>query len=424
MAISASTLSRRLSCARETKVPKQYWNGTQRAVPPGVTVRTLMPLKKRFGITRVANVTGLDWLGLPVVMVCRPNSRSLSVSQGKGLTLDAAKASGLMESVELYHAEHISLSMKAGSFRGMSARYNVVDIEQLPYLNRLQYRADQELLWIEGYDLLGERPVWVPYECVTANTVSHHLPGQSCFGMSSNGLASGNHLLEAIVHAICEVVERDATTLWYSRGLHAAKSSWVDIENWEEVETQRLIARFRESGLQTLAWDITSDIGIPAFLCLLYEGAGDPSRLVYTSSGMGCHLSQDIALLRAITEAAQSRLTLIAGSRDDAFRHQYEPSRFRSSDLRQYCSPRSHGDEGKKRSRSRSLDSDTFNADIDLILRKLEAAGIEQVIVIALTEPEFPYQVVKVIIPGLEAPDDHPLYTPGPRAQRMSGRVQ
>jgi ribosomal protein S12 methylthiotransferase accessory factor YcaO len=26
------------------------------------------------GITRVANVTGLDSVGIPVVMVCRPNS--------------------------------------------------------------------------------------------------------------------------------------------------------------------------------------------------------------------------------------------------------------------------------------------------------------------------------------------------------------
>ncbi len=52
------------------------------------------------GISRVTNVTGLDTVGIPLVMVCRPNSRSISVSQGKGCDLDAAKASGVMESVE------------------------------------------------------------------------------------------------------------------------------------------------------------------------------------------------------------------------------------------------------------------------------------------------------------------------------------
>src|SRR4051794_33639460 len=115
VAMSSANLSNRLSQALKTKVHKTYWNGTQRSVAPDVTVRTIMPLRARFGITRVANVTGLDSLGVPVVIVCRPNSRSLSVSQGKGLTLDAAKASGLMESIELYHAEHVALPMKLGS---------------------------------------------------------------------------------------------------------------------------------------------------------------------------------------------------------------------------------------------------------------------------------------------------------------------
>src|SRR3954469_14776054 len=53
------------------------------------------------GITRVGNVTGLDRLGIPVYMAMRPNSRSLSVSQGKGLSHDAAWVSAVMESLEL-----------------------------------------------------------------------------------------------------------------------------------------------------------------------------------------------------------------------------------------------------------------------------------------------------------------------------------
>ncbi|WHZ29305.1 MAG: YcaO-like protein [Nitrospira sp.] len=422
--MALSNLSRRISSARKTSVLKQYWKGTQRTIPPAITVRKIMPLTKKFGITRIANVTGLDWLGLPVVMVCRPNSRSLSVSQGKGLTLDAAKASGLMESIELYHAEHISLPMQKGSFHHIATRFNVVSIERLPYVNWLQHKPDRELLWVEGHDLIGDQPIWIPYECVTADTVSHHLPGQSCFGMSSNGLASGNHLLEAIVHAICEVVERDATTLWFLCDLQVAKSSWVDIESWKEPEIKQLIAQFHKSGIQTLVWNITSDVGIPTFFCLLHEGASDPSRLVYTSSGMGCHLSADIALLRAITEAAQSRLTLIAGARDDMFRDQYEPSRFRHSDLLEYCSLRASGKVKKFSRPSSSLDGNTFNADLELILGRLKTVGIEQVIVIPLTGPELPYQVVKVLIPGLEAHDDHPLYCPGPRAHRMSKLVQ
>ncbi len=69
---------------------KGFRDGTHRAVPPKDTVARVRRFLPVMGITRVANVTGLDTVGIPVVMVCRPNSRSISVSQGKGCDLDAA----------------------------------------------------------------------------------------------------------------------------------------------------------------------------------------------------------------------------------------------------------------------------------------------------------------------------------------------
>ena len=78
---------------------KSYRRGTHRIVSPQETLERVRPFMSALGITRIANVTGLDRLGIPVVMVCRPNSRSIAVSQGKGLDLDSAKASGLMEAL-------------------------------------------------------------------------------------------------------------------------------------------------------------------------------------------------------------------------------------------------------------------------------------------------------------------------------------
>src|SRR5215213_1894280 len=65
------------------------------------------PLLTAAGITRIGDVTGLDRLGIPVVTVVRPNSRFLSVSQGKGLDFVGAQVSGAMEALEGYHAERI-----------------------------------------------------------------------------------------------------------------------------------------------------------------------------------------------------------------------------------------------------------------------------------------------------------------------------
>jgi ribosomal protein S12 methylthiotransferase accessory factor len=79
---------------------KAFKAGTHRHVGPEQTLARVRPFLGRMGITRVANVTGLARIGIPVVQAVRPNSRSLSVSQGKGLTLAAAKASALMEAGE------------------------------------------------------------------------------------------------------------------------------------------------------------------------------------------------------------------------------------------------------------------------------------------------------------------------------------
>src|SRR5215213_7437677 len=112
--------------------PKTYHDGTHRTVSPTATLERLGPLLAPMGITRVANITGLDHVGVPVVITCRPNSRSLSVSQGKGIDLAAAKASGLMESVENYHAERIVLPLRLGSFNELRHVCETIPGERLP----------------------------------------------------------------------------------------------------------------------------------------------------------------------------------------------------------------------------------------------------------------------------------------------------
>src|SRR4026207_1591489 len=79
----------------------------RRAGTPTQTLRRLAPLLPRAGITRLADVTGLDWIGQPVYQAVRPNPRNLSGSPGKGLTRAQAKVSALRESLESLHAEQV-----------------------------------------------------------------------------------------------------------------------------------------------------------------------------------------------------------------------------------------------------------------------------------------------------------------------------
>src|SRR5438552_592107 len=80
------------------RAKKRFVDGTHRARSPRATLARMRPLMKRLGITRLACLTGLDAVGVPVWAAIRPNGRSLSTSQGKGLSDDAAAVSALMES--------------------------------------------------------------------------------------------------------------------------------------------------------------------------------------------------------------------------------------------------------------------------------------------------------------------------------------
>src|SRR5690349_5920121 len=98
-------LRRALDESFRSRTPKLQFG---RGVPPEETLERIRPLMPLAGITRVADVTWLDTIGIPVVMVVRPNARSLSVAQGKGLNIIAARVSGIMESLECFHAERVS----------------------------------------------------------------------------------------------------------------------------------------------------------------------------------------------------------------------------------------------------------------------------------------------------------------------------
>jgi ribosomal protein S12 methylthiotransferase accessory factor len=397
---------------------KNFHNGTHRLVCPEETIARVSPLTAKLGITRIANVTGLDTVGIPVVIVCRPNSRSLAVSQGKGLDLAAAKASGLMESIELYHAERITLPVKLASYEDLQHTHQIVDVTQLPRSSSKAFRPNLPLLWIEGFDLLQNESVWVPYEMVHTNyTMQMRIIGAGVFSASSNGLASGNHLLEAISHGICEVVERDSTTLWHLKG-EARYETRVNLDTVTDSNCRQVLEKYERAAIDVAVWETTTNIGISSFICTIIERAEASWRRLHSALGMGCHPVRQIALLRALTEAAQSRLTVIAGSRDDVPRADYE--RYRDLEVLQRIrkqldvkGPMRNFQDGP------TWESDTFEEDIAWQLERLQSVGIRHVVAVNLTKAEYGLPVVRMVIPGLEGMHSMPDYVQGELALRV-----
>ena len=215
---------------------KRYTTGTHRVFAPEETLERMRPHWKTFGVTRLANVTGLDRIGIPVIMAIRPNSRSVAVSQGKGTDLSAAKASALMETVETWHAERISVPTLYGSCEDLSRTHNLCSPYDLPQVQASRFDPSRRLLWIEAEDLMSGTAAWIPFEMVHTDYTVPAPSGQGCFPCTSNGLASGNTLIEAQVHGICEVIERDASTLFHHLPPEKRQVRKIDLSATDDPE--------------------------------------------------------------------------------------------------------------------------------------------------------------------------------------------
>ncbi len=382
----------------------------------------MLPLLPGLGITRLAKVTGLDRIGIPVWMAVRPNARNLSVSQGKGLTDGDARASAIMEATELCVAEAPWAPTVNTSARALrEAGKRTIDTKRSRRRGEADLDVDEEAEWIEGFDLLAEVPVWVPLELVTVNADQNGRAARGRFRQTSDGLASGNVLLEAVLHGLCERIERDALCLWSFRSDRQIAERCIDPDLLEDESLSECARRFAQAGLRFRLFDITSDIGVPTYFAVVgpqLDELGANSRFFDVAGGSGTHPDPVRAALRAVTEAAQTRLTTISGARDDFLPEKYlEPLPISTVYLRAEPSGRPP-DRLAERPASRTLPE-----DLPHVVERLRTCGIGSAVIVPLGGDATAFAVAKAVVPDLENSPDTKEATLGRRAVRaMMGR--
>ncbi|MGW7282953.1 YcaO-like family protein [Streptomyces sp. NPDC054844] len=288
---------------------KVHFAGTHRVRRPEHTWALVDGLRSRFGITRVADVTGLDTLGVPVVMAVRPAAKTLTVSQGKGTSLLLARVSAVMESVQRWHAEYAcpAPEVRETPAVGLDLPYDVTDLQQ----HQGSLLTDRTPLdWIVGTDALSGARTLVPRSYVTVDHQVSDAWQPPLLHGSTNGLASGNSYDEAVTHALYEVIERDCTA--GSGSVPTTQRRQVDPASVDDPVCAEVLSRIAEAGAWAEIVDVPNRWGLSCFVtCIWSEDFPAPAV------GSGVHGSPAVALSRAVTESAQSRLTAIAGSRDD-----------------------------------------------------------------------------------------------------------
>lgn len=373
------------------------------------------------GVTRVTDSTPLDRIGIPVFSSVRPGAAegSLCVSAGKGARPDEARVGAYMEAIEYSYAEHGASAVEAvdvtvGEMLD-SWGPGVAFEDFAPLMGRSAERSD--IIQAVEAELMGAaRKVWVPAELV-------FLPfrgtkGEVKFGCGTScGLASGNSDLEASVHALAEIIEHDIC----SRETFKSVSRLVSNDQLTGV-AKELADKMEAAGFHLYLRHVENEFGMPHFKATVADSS--ESAAVNICSGFGAHPIKAIAAIRALSEAAQSRVTVIHGGRDDLTKYpEVWKELGREAELEALAHLR--GLEGNREDMVESYeDLADFEGDMDTLEKAWEAlasavskVGCPGVARVVLTEPGCPMSVVKLIAPRLDTFDgDAPRFGPRLRA--------
>ena len=227
---------------------------------------------------------------------------------------------------------------------------------------------------------------------------------------------------EAILHGTCEVIERDAATL-FSLDYRLSETCRLDLNSVDDGDCRATIMKLVNAGLVVAVWDITSDIAVAAFRCQIMERAPGHHGVTIPAEGHGCHPNRAVALVRALTEAAQTRLTAISGARDDIGPDLYglaeDPSlleRWRNS---------LYSTKGKRQFlQVPNANLETTEDELAHVLSCLSSAGFADVVMVDLSPtPSELCAVVRIVVPGLEGPL-HRHYAPGLRGRAQAEKIR
>ena len=327
---------------------------------------------------------------------------AIGLSTGKGRTGPQARASAIGEAVERYSSQyegyepHIRASL-AGLGDVAIHPHHLMGFSVRQYSDREAWRQKGGFAHVpDPYD--AARPIdWTPawsltqqrWRLIPSAFAYYSYPqeggGDICQGCS-NGVAAGNCLEEAIMQGFYELVERDATAMWW---YHKLPKPAVDWRTFDSPFVAAVDTAIDEMGMRLMVLDLTNDLGIPVFTANLFNCSED---LRFKSIGLGCHRDPHIALERAVSELGQC---WGLADRDECSitfqRSPYSREPFLRADP---------GQASKARSDYRVEQGGDFLDDIEDVVRLLRAGGLEM-LAMDLTRPDVGFPVARVIVPGL-----------------------
>jgi ribosomal protein S12 methylthiotransferase accessory factor len=236
-------------------------------------------------------------LGAPAVD--SPNG-STSVSRAKAL------AGAIGEAVERYSARWVPHhDLLTGSFAELGAE--ALDPRSLVLYSDEQYRRpgfpytpihdDLVLHWVQGFSLTRRTPVKVPAFAVY---IPYSMEGEPPIAeLTTNGLACGNTMYEAVLSGLMEVVERHtAMSMWLSN----AELPHLDCDTATDPWAVRTWRQFDGSPFEVHLLDGSQFLGLPVAISVAIDRSGRGPAATFASAA---NLSPERAIVDALEELVQ-----------------------------------------------------------------------------------------------------------------------
>lgn len=261
---------------------------------------SLVPRLQEFGISRVADITGLDRVGLPVVQAVRPMARSNAVTQGKALTCDAAAVGAVLECLEMAAGEDLSDLASARPGRPEIWRPLACGADW----------PDDSTGFIAAWNLSTDKPTAVPRDIISTDFARGADAETAPILRTSVGLGAGASPAAALMHGLLEAIEADARI----RAEHGGPMVRLAL-NTSDVTYGPVLKMAEAAALRIAVWDISRH-GLAVIKASVMEAPG-AMALPLPAVGYAARLNMAEAVAAAICEALQARLAVISGARED-----------------------------------------------------------------------------------------------------------
>jgi ribosomal protein S12 methylthiotransferase accessory factor len=345
-------------------------------------------------LTKLARIDHLDRLGIPIYesTTGKPTKKAYSAdwifthkSYGKGKSLIQSRASAVMELVERFSCKHFLATGDDFLTPGPGKNNNKELFEDIRATLPEKFRNDRFIL---------EELKTAPFKPVKAFSLTRgkDILFPRDFISSTTGFASGNCIEEAIMHGICECIERHRIAV-----INKEKSTIysIDIDSIDVPEAREIISKFERAEVKLFIKDFSGGFKIPTIGILGYDPAGDEIVRIYCTAGTS--MNRNIALVRALTEVAQLRSQ---GLHEKVKRVPFGFPPFRSlKDARYFtCSEKI-----KRFSELPDCSNNDFKVEVETAIKELQKRGHE-IIVMDATHPVLQIPAVIVVIPWLTTP--------------------